>query len=124
MKNIPASSVHSQKKKKPICPSCVYLTVMCGVINSVGTEPSLPWTYFDHMRMDSGVGKHHKGCGFEKHEEVQGEASIVAVRRERESDAIQPIPCAFVRFPPYMLFFTAASVSSPSPIPTCSESSF
>ena len=86
MKNIPASSVHSQKKKKPICPSCVYLTVMCGVINSLGTEPSLPWTYFDHMRMDSGVGKHHKGCGFEKHEEVQGEASIVAgVRFETQS---------------------------------------
>ena len=84
---------------------------MCGVINSLGTEPSLPWTYFDHMRMDSGVGKHHKGCGFEKHEEVQGEASIVAVRRERESDAIQPIPCAFVRFPPYMLFFMCIQFS-------------
>ena len=74
---------------------------MCGVINSLGMEPSLLWTYFDHMRMDSGAGKHHKGWSFEKHEQVQGEASIVAVRRETvRVDTIQPIPRAFVLFPP------------------------
>ena len=51
--------------------------------------------------MDSGVGKHHKGWGFEKHEQAQEEASIMVVRGERvRVDTIQPIPHAFVHFSP------------------------
>lgn len=72
MKNILPSLCISKIKIKPICPSSSYVMVTFEVTNSLVTKLSLPWTCFDHISVETGIGRHHKGLGFYTHQHQCG----------------------------------------------------